>query len=102
MSFRLALPLAALLFTPALAFENAPIACGKGSQYVGCTASFDGARLTIQHKHKEGKDSVSVYSGCAATTSGISCASGRWRSTIGAGELGPRSIGLRDGRPFAE
>ncbi len=102
MSLRLAPAFAALLCAPALAFENAPISCGKGSQYVGCTASFDGVQLTIRHRHKDGKDSVSVYRGCAATDAEISCAAGRWRSTIGAGELGPRSIGLRDGRPFPD
>jgi hypothetical protein len=102
MSSRLALALAVFLPAPALAFENAPIACGKGSQYVSCNASFDGARLTIRHKHKEGKDSASVYEGCAVTAAGISCPSGRWRSTIGEGGLGPRSIGLKDGLPFAE
>jgi hypothetical protein len=89
---------------PALAqsFTDAPISCGTGSQYKGCTASFDGQKLLMTFNHPRGQKSTAVYSKCATDQMGIHCAEGRWLSDTGVGQLGARSIGLRGGLPFPD
>jgi hypothetical protein len=83
-------------------FENAPISCGLRSQYKGCTATFDGRTLSVNYAHPEGKHTLAVYRGCVAGPDLIQCDVGEWRSAVGAGPLGSRSIGLRNGLPFSE
>ncbi len=89
---------------PALAhsFRDAPIPCGKGSQFKGCTASYDGSRLRISYTLSGGGKSVAVYSQCAASSEEIHCMVGRWESEVGGGQLGLRSIGLRNGLPITD
>ncbi len=96
--------LALIGIVPALAhsFRDAPISCGKGSQFKGCTASFDGSRLRISYTLSGGGKSVAVYSQCAASSDEIHCMVGRWESEAGGGQLGLRSIGLRNGLPIAD
>jgi hypothetical protein len=96
--------LAMLGILPAFAhsFSEAPISCGRSSQYKTCKASFDGSRLRIHYIHASGAKSVAVYSQCAATSEEVHCMVGRWESEIGGGQLGLRSIGLRNGLPLAD
>jgi hypothetical protein len=96
---------AAALFAPPAAantFEGAPISCGLRSQYKGCTATFDGRTLSVNYAHPEGKHTMAVYRGCVAEPDLIRCDAGEWRSAVGAGPLGSRSIGLRNGLPFPD
>jgi hypothetical protein len=86
----------------AQSFTDAPISCGTGSQYKGCTASFDGQKLLMTYNHARGQKSTAVYSKCATDQMGIHCAEGRWLSDTGVGQLGARSIGLRGGLPFPD
>jgi hypothetical protein len=96
--------LAMLGILPAFAhtFSEAPISCGRSSQYKTCRASFDGTRLRIHYTHASGAKSVAVYSQCAATSDEIHCMVGRWEAESGAGQLGLRSIGLRNGLPIGD
>jgi hypothetical protein len=97
-----ALALLGILPAWANSFIDAPISCGRGSQYKACVASFDGSRLRIAYTHSGGTKSVAVYSQCAASPDQIHCMTGRWESEIGGGQLGLRSIGLRNGLPISD
>jgi hypothetical protein len=84
-------------------FSDAPIACGAGSHYKTCKASFDGWTLRIEHFYPDGKMVLATYRKCAANVFQILCEEGRWDGVAGGwGGLGGRSVGLKGGKPFAD
>jgi hypothetical protein len=102
------LPAAALAIWAATApasaagFSDAPIACGAGSPYKECKASFDGWSLRIAHVLPGGRGPTAVYRKCVVEGDMLHCADGEWRSGDLSGPLPGRSIGLRSGRPFPD
>jgi hypothetical protein len=85
-----------------LAFADAPIACGRAVAYSECRASFDGWSLTIVHKMADGRSSEALYRQCTLLADMLRCGAGEWRAGALKGQLPPRMIGLRDGKPFAD